>query len=287
VKYTKLEPISMKNHSELSESWVQEVIADDPSILGLGDVILRDKERIQKGTGRLDILLQDSDTNKRYEVEIQLGQVNESHIIRTIEYWDIERKRYPQYDHCAVIVAEDITSRFLNVISLFNGSIPLIAVQMTAIKTEAGVGLSFTKVIDEVELGLADEDEAINEPTDRSYWENKRSSKRIVAIADEVIELLREIDPTLELKYNKYYIGLASSGVTNNFALCKPKKSFMRLEIKMPKSEDFTSRIDESGLNLMDYSRWGAYRLNLRKGDVASHRDLLKEMLAAAYETRG
>ena len=31
-----------------------------------------------------------------------------------------------QYDHTAV-VAEDITSRFLNVISLFNGSIPLVA----------------------------------------------------------------------------------------------------------------------------------------------------------------
>lgn len=58
------------------------------------------------------------DTNGRYEVEVQLGSTDESHIIRTIEYWDIERKRYPQYDHTAVIVAEDITSRCLNVISL-------------------------------------------------------------------------------------------------------------------------------------------------------------------------
>jgi len=70
------------------------------------------------------VVLQDSETNQRYEVEIQLGATDESHIIRTIEYWDIERKRYPQYDHCAAIVAEDITSRFLNVISLFNGFIP-------------------------------------------------------------------------------------------------------------------------------------------------------------------
>jgi hypothetical protein len=30
-------------------------------------------------------------------------------------------KRYPQYDHCAVLIAE-FTSRFLNVISLFNGT---------------------------------------------------------------------------------------------------------------------------------------------------------------------
>ena len=51
-----------------------------------------------------------------------------------IQYWDIERKRYSQIDHCAVIVAEEITGRFMNVISLFNGAIPLIALQMSATK---------------------------------------------------------------------------------------------------------------------------------------------------------
>lgn len=133
-KYIKPEKITLKNHSELNEKWVQNIIADDPSILGLGDLILKDKERIQPRAGRLDLLLQDSDSTRRYEVEIQLGRTDESHIIRTIEYWDIERKRYPQYEHCAVIVAEDITSRFLNVISLFTGFIPLIAIQMNALK---------------------------------------------------------------------------------------------------------------------------------------------------------
>ncbi len=56
---------------------------------------------------------------------MQLGATDESHIIRTSEYWDIERRKYPQYDHTAVIVAEDITSRFLNVVGLFNGFIPI------------------------------------------------------------------------------------------------------------------------------------------------------------------
>ena len=96
----------------------------------LGDVILKDKERLQPRAGRLDLLLQAADANRRYEVEVQLGATDESHLIRTIEYWDIERKRYPQYEHTAVIVAEDITSRFLNVIGLFNGQIPLVALQM-------------------------------------------------------------------------------------------------------------------------------------------------------------
>src|SRR6478735_3606441 len=134
MKLIRPEKLNLLTHKTLNETWVQQVIADDPTILGLGDLILKDKERIHPKAGRLDLLLQDSESNRRYEVEVQLGKVDESHIIRTIEYWDIERKRYPQYDHCAVIIAEDITSRFLNVISLFNKAIPLIALQMNALK---------------------------------------------------------------------------------------------------------------------------------------------------------
>jgi hypothetical protein len=52
----------------------------------LGDLILKDKERVHPKAGRLDLLLQDPDSGRRYEVEIQLGIVDESHIIRTIEY---------------------------------------------------------------------------------------------------------------------------------------------------------------------------------------------------------
>jgi hypothetical protein len=168
--YAKFDNVWLKGHSELNERWVQDRIADDPSILGLGDVILKDKERIQPRAGRLDLLLQDAEANHRYEVEIQLGSTDESHIIRTIEYWDIERKRYPQYEHTAVIVAETITARFLNVISLFNGMIPLVAVQMNALRFNDHIGLVFTKVLDQMTLGLVDEDEEVQETTDRVRW---------------------------------------------------------------------------------------------------------------------
>jgi hypothetical protein len=51
-------------------------------------------ERKQPRAGRLDLLFQD-ENNRRYCVELQLGKTDESHIIRTIEYWDLEKKRYP------------------------------------------------------------------------------------------------------------------------------------------------------------------------------------------------
>ena len=40
------EKISLLNHPNLSEKWVQSIIAENPSILGLGDLILKDAERI-------------------------------------------------------------------------------------------------------------------------------------------------------------------------------------------------------------------------------------------------
>ena len=208
MEFTTFEKISIKNHPELNERWLQDRIAEDPSILGLGDLILKDKERTQPRAGRLDLLLQDEEVLRRYEVEVQLGSTDESHIIRTIEYWDLERKRYPQYEHTAVIVAEDITSRFLNVVSLLNGTIPLIAIQLNALKVGNQIGLVFTTIVDQLSLGLVDEDEEVQEPANRIYWE-QRGSKATIDMADQMLQLAKECDGTLELKYNKFYIGLA------------------------------------------------------------------------------
>ena len=175
----KLTAISLKKNLTFNEKWVQEQIAADPAILGLGQLDLKEKERIQPNAGRLDLLLQDVETLKRYECEIQLGITDETHIIRTIEYWDIERKRYPQYEHAAVLIAEGVTGRFLNVIHLFNGHIPLIVIKMTAYQVGDEVALTFTKILDEMSLGLVGEDEPIPLPADRAYWE-KFSSKQVL-----------------------------------------------------------------------------------------------------------
>ncbi len=283
LKYEKLSPITIKGHSSLNEKWVQDRIADDPQILGLGDVILKDRERSQPRAGRLDLLLQDADGNRRYEVEVQLGKTDESHIIRTIEYWDIERKRYPQYEHTAVIVAEEITSRFLNVISLFNGTIPLMAVQMRALQLGNAVSLVFTTVLDQVMLGLVDEDEEVHEVTDRAYWET-RGSKSTVGMADEVLEILRTLDPTLELKFNKFYVGLARMGQPDNFVVLRPKKKDLRIEARVDKDPTIEQKLEAAGLDLMDYDeRSGRYRVRLAKGDVKKHAEVLTELLAAAH----
>lgn len=285
MKLVRPEKLSLLTHKELNETWVQKVIAEDPTILGLGDLILKDKERIHPKAGRLDILLQDAESKRRYEVEIQLGKVDESHIIRTIEYWDIERKRYPQYEHCAVIIAEDITSRFLNVISLFNGYIPLIAIQMSAYQFSANeVSLIFTTVLDEVNLGLVDEDEETKEVTDRNYWETIKGTKQTVSLADQLLDIVKEFSPNLELKYNKYYIGLAKEGQPNNFVIFRAKKSSLLFEIRLKQSPEIQDKLDEAKIDTMDYdNKWGRYRIRVDKNDIVKHKELLRNLMKQAY----
>lgn len=287
MKHIKLKTISLKNNKTFDERWLQEVIADDPSILDIGDVILKDKERIHPGAGRLDLLFQESDGYGRYEVEIQLGATDESHIIRTLEYWDIERRKYPQYEHTAVIVAEDITSRFLNVISLFNGFIPIMAIQVTAIETSDGLGLQFTKVLDTVKLGYLDEDEEVAEPADRNYWESKRGTVKTVSMADKIYDIASEFVPSLEMNYNRHYIGFLVDGRACNFSVSRPQKTALRLDIRLPKTDEYDEIILNSELDVLDYNkRWGTYRLKLSEKDISDKEDYIKQLLKSAYDLR-
>jgi hypothetical protein len=287
MKHVRIAPIDLKASKEINEVWIHDRIAEDPSILGLGDVAVRDRERIHPGAGRLDMLLQDTESTARYEVEIQLGPTDPSHIIRTLEYWDIERKRYPQYEQLGVIIAEDITSRFLNVISLFNGSIPIIAIQMRAVQMPDGVGLIFTKILDATQRGLEDEDEEAYTPADRAYWES-RATPAAVKMADHILELTRSFAPSdIQLTYKKPYIGFQVGGKSVLFALCRPRKNTINLEVRLPQSPEMNERLEKSGVPLLEYQRrWGCYRIRLAASDLTKHREVLQDMLQAAYRLR-
>jgi hypothetical protein len=283
----KIQPISLRRSEKLTEKWVQEQIADDPSILGLGDLVLKDKERVQPRAGRLDLLLQDPETLKRFEVELQLGATDETHIIRTIEYWDIERRRYPQYDHVAVIVAEEITSRFLNVIQLFNGHIPLVAIKMTAYKIENDYALTFVKVLDELAFGLVDDDEEVSEPTDRNFWE-KRSSKKSMQFTDALLEVVKQIEPSASLNYTKHYIGLKVDGSAMNFVTFQPRKAYVIMAFKVAQTQEVDEEIAEAGLDSMPYdTTWKQYRLRIGDNLEESEKKLIRGLAERAHTTYG
>lgn len=156
------------------EYWLQDQIMNSPSALGLGSLEVVTKERLQSSGGKLDILLKDPQDSAMYEVEVMLGKTDESHIIRTIEYWDNEKRKYPHRKHTAVLVAEEITRRFFNVIHLFSHSIPILAVQASLIQTADGQrNLFFTTLLntyEEIDDGTS-LSEHVSDP--KGYWNNK------------------------------------------------------------------------------------------------------------------
>ncbi len=283
MEFKKFAAVDMRKKG-ISEASIESLIAEQPEILGLGDdLVLVDRQRQQPGAGRLDLLLQDADQTRRWEVELQLGKTDESHIIRVLEYWDIERKRYPNYEHTAVIIAEDITSRFMNVISLFHGSVPIVAIKMEALEHGGEVGIHFTKVLEPVLLGSEDED-GIQSATDRAYWE-ARGAKATVQIADQLADLARTLGIPLELKYNKFYIGITMQGAAENFMIFRPKKSFMRFEPRMPDSDELRKKYEGAGLSVLSYNqRRGRFRIELRSGDVEKHKEILASIIKDAHK---
>lgn len=156
------------------EYWLQDQIYDNPPCLGLGDLEALAKEKKQSSGGRLDILLKNPVDDSMYEVEVMLGETDETHIIRTIEYWDNEKRKYPLRQHYAVLVAEHINRRYFNVIHLLSQSIPIIAVQVAMLESSGARTLFFNTILDtyeEIDDGTSLDDTIYN----REFWAIKSS----------------------------------------------------------------------------------------------------------------
>lgn len=263
----------------LNERWLQDRIEEDSSILGLGDVQLIRRERIQASGGRLDFLLYDPDQEVRYEVEVMLGSLDESHIIRTIEYWDLERQRYPTYEHRAVIVAEEITARYFNVIRLLNRAVPLIALQLTAFPLAPNeVAIHAIKVLDIYEEAES-EDEAAGQSADRRYWEGRASEGALEAM-DRLISLVGSHLGAPRVTYNKNHVAMGTTG--RNFCWFHPPKAsshcHVRVRVDPDAREERIRLLEETGLYVRPFQR-ELVTLKLATRDIEAHQALLLDLL--------
>jgi len=268
----------------LDEVWLQEQIAHDPSLLNLGDemAIIR-KEKPQPSGGRVDFVMADRDGETWYEIELMLGETDPSHIIRTIEYWDVERQRYPTLEHRAVIVAEVITARFFNVIRLLNRAAPIIAIQLSAFRFGDEVVLHFTKVLDINESAADPEDAENAEPADRAFWERKANHESL-AVVDFIKALVPSTDGEPKLTYNRHHIALGTSGY--NFGWFHPRKSphcNMHIKVGAEKRQDIIKGLEGAGIEA-ENQRSNSIRLNLTSKDIQDHRDQIAAMIRIAEE---
>lgn len=287
LQYAKHDKLSLRKHPVLNERWLQDRIEEDPAILGLGSELrLLDRERVLLGGGRLDVVLMDDDNNRRFEVELQLGATDPGHIIRCIEYWDLERRRYPGYEHIAVLVAEDVTSRFLNVISLMAGSIPIIAIQLDALQFGDNVLLNFTQVLDQSELRTDDTDEESGgEPKDRAYWD-QRAGSGLMGLCDQVLSIINETASSpFEFNFLRGYFGLRRAGVVNNFISFAPRrtKNFTHIWIRHSDAMGWHEKFQEAGIPSTS-KRKTRFGIALNLNEFNEHKELVTEAIVATVK---
>ena len=192
------------------EYWLQDQIENNPSTLQLGEELeVLSRERRQSSGGRLDMLLKDPADDSMYEVEIMLGDTDETHIIRTIEYWDNEKRKWPKRQHNAVLVAESFTRRFYNVIQLLSHAIPLIAIQVNVVEADGKRILHFTKILDTYEEPEEEGGES-SEKYDEDYW-RKRASWTLET-AKTLLSVVTPVFGEAQLNFLKYYISITVDG---------------------------------------------------------------------------
>jgi hypothetical protein len=230
------------------EYWLRDQIYENPTCLGLGDIESLSKERIQSSGGRLDILLKNPEDDSMYEVEIMLGETDESHIIRTIEYWDNEKRRWPQRQHYAVLVAEGITRRFFNVIQLLSQTIPIIAVQVNLIESAGLKALHFSKILDtyeEPEDGTGD-----GEIYDETFWRKK--APWTIEAARALIEAVGNLFDSPTVRFVKNYIAFSVLG-NNYFWFHKrsAKKSLFGFRISDEHLDEVSQLLDAQSISFV------------------------------------
>lgn len=263
------------------EYWLQDQIYDNPNCLGLGELDAIDKERRQSSGGRLDILLKNPEDDSMFEVEVMLGETDESHIIRTIEYWDNEKRKWPQRQHFAVLVAESITRRFFNVIQLLSHSIPIIAIQANIVEVKGQKSLNFVKVLDTFEE-IDDGSSITNKTFDEKYWQNK--AQWVIESAKLLQSELAEVIGDSALNYTKHYVAITSFN-NNYFWLHKRAAGKILLAFRVPNHlmDGAKELLDEHSISYVPKRK--SLRITTDNKFIKSNKELFVKIaeMASAY----
>jgi hypothetical protein len=263
------------------EYWLQDQIYENPACLGLGELDAIAKERQQSSGGRLDILLKNPEDDAMYEVEVMLGETDETHIIRTIEYWDNEKRRWPQRQHFAVLVAEHINRRFFNVIHLLSNSIPIIAIQASLLEMNGKKSLYFAKVLDtfeEIDDGTSLDDKSYN----REYWVKK--SKWTLDTAEYLLGITQEIFQNPTLNYVKHYVAISVSGY-NYIWLHKRSLNKSLLGFRMAQSlqDEAAALLDEKNISYVKKPK--RFLITVDRQMVEANQDVFKAIASLVKKT--
>ena len=136
--------------------------------------------------------------------------------------------------------------------------------------------------------GPVDADEPTAGDADRGTWESK-ASKQTLADTDELLKLIKEVQPKAALKYNKHYIGLEIDGASRNFVSFVPKKQHVVIRFKLPQqSDDVKSKLAEAGIHILAYdAQFGQFGVRIDSALDDKQRGVVRDLIRQAWELYG
>ena len=115
----------------------------------------------------------------------------------------------------------------------------------------------------------------------------QKATNRTISLAEEILDLIKHnVVENVELKYNKYYIGLSINGKTINFASFQPQKNSLKFEFKISQSDDLEKALEQFEPK---YNRvYGNYGIIINNSDeIKKNKDLFIRILKEAATSRG
>ncbi len=173
-----------------------------------------------------------------------------------------------------MLVAEEIRSRFFNVIRLLNRAVPLIAIQLSAFQFSDEVVLQFVRVLDTYE-----EESGPTELTDRAYWE-KRARPEALATIDAIVALISGAGSEPKITYNRTHVAVGTAGYI--FGWFFPRKIAthcpVRFKVGSEQRPALMTKLEEAGLEAENRGQ-ASIQMFLKPEQVKEHRALLGEIL--------
>jgi hypothetical protein len=167
--------------------------------------------------------------------------------------------------------------------ALLAGSIPLIAIQLNALRIGDQVILDFVKVLDQRMLRADDGEGIEGEDADRGTWD-ERVGPSMMQICDQLLALANEIaNPPLELKYKKQHAGICEHGSFFNVVALNPKKSFVACKVRLSNAVERVEKAEQAGLEAR-VRKGNQAILNLKQADMTNHVPLLREIIHQAVQ---
>lgn len=284
LTYVQSKPFSLKNHPGFDEHWLEKQVREHPEILGLGSAKVVRSQTQQKSGGIVDLLLKDEENEAYYTVELMLGTVDASHIVRSIDYFLREQTRpdADEWGHVAVLAAEDIRgSRFVNVLDYLSKEMPLIVMELSALRIADYVTLKSVRIFDRTQ----DREDILDQDQDEVTRDStiERSSRESVELVDRFGEILQKLADDLHLTYRKFYVGVAIGNISENFVTFSPKREFVRVRVKqISNAAEWRSRLTGAEFELSQSENGFKFRVFPKQFEP--HRDVFVELFTQAYK---